>query len=132
LLGEEGEGALEGADVRLLGVTGVQLDVGQARVVVDHAVQVVVARATRAPVARGASFGAVAGGFEAGEALDVHVQQRAGPRPLVAAIALALAARAPRETVAVEDLPSFAGRPRYSARRVLRFVGHNAGLLDVA
>ena len=36
---------------------------------------------------------AVAGDPEAGEPLDVHVQERAGPRPLVAAIGLALAPR---------------------------------------
>jgi hypothetical protein len=39
------------------------------------------------------------------QALDVHVQEGAGPRPLIAAEALALATGAPGESVAVEHLP---------------------------
>jgi len=65
----------------------VQLDVGEAGVVVDDAVQVVVADLAAAPAA--VACGAVAGLLETGELLHVHVQQRARPRPLVATVARA-------------------------------------------
>jgi hypothetical protein len=61
------------------------LRVGQARVVVDDRVQVVDAVATSAVLAGAVAGDAVAGPLEARLLADVHVQQIAGARPLVAA-----------------------------------------------
>ena len=67
-----------------LGVlAGVQLDVRVAGVVVDDAVQVVEADA--GCERRADHRYAMAGPIEAGEPLHIDVQQRARPRPLVAA-----------------------------------------------
>jgi len=78
-LGEEAECTLERACVRLGVLPRVQLDVGDAGVVVNHAMEVVVADAA-VKVFRGAIAGnPVTGNAEAGELLDVHVQKRARP-----------------------------------------------------
>ena len=77
-LSEEGEGTLEGAHVRRNVLAGVQLDVGDSRVVVDDAVEVVIAGATR-PHLLAAAVDAVASNSEAREPLDVEMQERPWP-----------------------------------------------------
>ena len=73
--GEGGDGACP--------LVGVQLAVGQAGVVVDDGVGVLVADTGRVVVAI-AGLG-VTGLVEAGVALGVHVQKGAGARPLIPA-----------------------------------------------
>ena len=75
--GEEAQGTLERPRVRVGVLARVQLDVGDATVVVDDAVQMVVADTT---VAR--DLAAIPGHpmprlVEAGQALDIKVQERA-------------------------------------------------------
>jgi hypothetical protein len=87
LLGEEDERALDEAGDRRCLLVGVELDVGEAGVVVDDRVREVVAepRLRSHPLAR--ALRAVAGNTVAGaqEArVDVHMQQIAKTRPLVA------------------------------------------------
>jgi hypothetical protein len=78
-LGEEAQGPLERVCVRIGVLARVQLDVGDPTVVVDHAVEVVVADPAVEVLGRAVAAHAVAGDAEAGELLDVHVQERAGP-----------------------------------------------------
>jgi hypothetical protein len=61
--------------------------------------------------------GRVAGLGEAGKALDVHVQQGPGPRPLIAPVGLALPAWVSGEAVAVKDLPNRRARPPTDPRQ---------------
>ena len=74
-----------------------EFDVGEPRVVVDDDVQVVVAEVVVLGIlvvrARAIAADAMARAVEARQLLDVHVQQGPGPRPLIAAIGLALTAR---------------------------------------
>jgi hypothetical protein len=107
---ERGEVVDRPLEHRAGGVTAlitVLLDVGVARVIVDHAVQVDVADpGPLAGAGRGAVPGhGVAGALEAGQAGDVDVQEGAGPRPLVAAVGLATRPMTTREAMAVQHLP---------------------------
>ena len=104
------EGALDEAGHGQRELVAVQLDVGQARVVVDHRVGVVVADAGLGThpgsVALRAVLGdGVPGPAEARVARDVHVQQVAGTGPLVAVGGFARRPRGARERVAAQHLP---------------------------
>ena len=88
----------------------VQLDVGQPRVVVDDRVRVVVADAGAGghpvPIALRAITGrAMARTAKARVGADVHVQQIARPRPLIAVRCAPVRSRAAREPVAAQHLP---------------------------
>jgi len=91
---------------------------GEPRVVVDDHVQVLVADpgASLGPAHVADAGDGVAWAAKADEPLDVHVQQRPRPRPLVAPEALTLAARAARDAVAPEHLPDRRARPPDDAR----------------
>src|SRR4051794_2632829 len=85
----------------------------------------VVADAAMQVLRRAVAGDAVAGDAEARELLDVEVQQRPRPRPLVAAVCLPLPARPPREAVPAEHLPDRragtpdeAGEPRRAQVRL--------------
>jgi len=92
-LREEAERTLERAQVCLSVLARVELDVGDPAVVVDYAVQMVVADPTVEILRRAVAGNAMAGDAEAGELFDVHVQEGSWPRPFVAAIALPLLTR---------------------------------------
>jgi hypothetical protein len=97
--GEERQGAFEEAGDGGGAFVVMQFDVGQPRVVVDDRVGVVVADAGVGmhPVAvalRAIAGGAVPGPTEARVAADVHVQQIARTRPLVAVRGSTVAGRA--------------------------------------
>jgi hypothetical protein len=81
-LGESRERTFEHAGGGLGVLARMELDVGEARVVVDDAMQVLDADRTRAPLP--ISGNAMSRRAEAGEPLDVDVQERSRPRPLVA------------------------------------------------
>ena len=96
--------ALDERDDRVGLFVGEQLAVGQARVVVDDRVEVVVAERVVALALVAAIAGdRVTGPPEARIALDVHVQQIAGARPLVADELLARRSRCPRAAMATQD-----------------------------
>src|SRR5215207_4160299 len=87
-----------------------ELDIGEARVVVDDRVREVVAdqllRVRRPVPARGAvSSDGVAGALEAGEAADVHVEQVPGAGPLVAVGGLPRRALGARDAGSLQHLP---------------------------
>jgi hypothetical protein len=75
--GEERQGALERVGVGVAVLAGMELDVGDPAVIVDQAVEVVVAGATVTACA--VAGDPMAGSAEAGELLHVHVQQRTWP-----------------------------------------------------
>jgi len=92
---------------RQLAVVGaVQLHVGKATVIVDHAVGVGLTGVS-GPMALGAvAVRPVAGAIEALETLDVEMKQRPGLGPLIAAIGLAgLRAAANGASVSAQHLP---------------------------
>jgi hypothetical protein len=106
----EGERSLDEAGHGRGPLVAVELDVGEARVVVDDRVREVVAdeplRVQRLAPARGAISGdGMAGTLEAGVAADVDVQQVAGARPLVAVGRLPRRAFRPGDPRPLEHLP---------------------------
>jgi hypothetical protein len=96
-------------------LVAVQLDIGQAGVVIDDRVREVIAhpRAVSHPAAaapRAISGGTMTGSLKARVARGIHVQQITRARPLVATRSISRLTRASRETVAVKHLPD--GRVR--------------------
>jgi hypothetical protein len=96
VLGEGAECPLEEASGRCCSLVGMDLGVSESRVVVDDRVDVVDAVAPLAVLARAIAGQTVAGTREAGVLADVHMQQIAGARPLVAVGGLACRPRWPR------------------------------------
>jgi hypothetical protein len=128
---EPGERPLERAGIGVCVVAAVQLDVGEAAVIVDDDVEVLPAHPAAAVVLVLAAERAVARRAEAPELLHVHVQQRSGPRPFVAAKAVALSAPPAREAMALEHLPdSRAGPAHQSGQPPGAEVGLAAGAQD--
>src|SRR5256885_4430296 len=115
-LGEPAQRALERLSVGVGRLAGMQLDVGQPRVVVDHAMQEVVSDSA-IEVLRGPVAGhAVTGLAKAPDLLDVHVQQRSRSRPLIATIGLSPGLGTAREAMTVQNLPDRRARPLHYAR----------------
>src|SRR4051812_36171957 len=85
--------------------------------VVYHAVQVVVADPAVQILRPSVAGDAVTRDAEAGEPLHVHVQERARPRPLVAAVALRLPAWPSREPMPPEHLPDRRAGPAHDPRQ---------------
>src|SRR6266508_53824 len=117
----EGECSLEEAGHGRCPLVAMELDIGEARVVVDDRVRKVVADqplgVRRLAPARGAVSGdRVTGPLEAGVAADVDVQQVAGARPLVAVGRLPWRARGPGDAGPLEHLPDRRVREACDAR----------------
>jgi hypothetical protein len=108
--GEERQGAFDKAGNGRGLLVVVELDVGQAGVVVDDRVRVVVADAGAGGHPVAIALGAIAGGAvprapEARVAADIHVQQIARAWPLVAIRLASLSRRTARKSVTLEHLP---------------------------
>ena len=123
--GEEGERPLDEGGHRRGPLVRMELDVGQARVVVDDRVRVVVADARFRPhpvarALRAVARDGVPGPREARRAGDVHVQEVARAGPLVAVGGLLQRPRRPRDPRPAQHLPDGrvgeAGRGRNEPR----------------
>jgi hypothetical protein len=109
MFGEERQCTLDERGDRCGALVGAELDLGQARVVIDDRVRVVVANARGGLHPISIALGTVAGRAMAGPTkarvgADVYVQQIAGARPFVAIRRAALGRCATREARALEHL----------------------------